>query len=395
MTATEESETPLPEDPDGGDTYIDDDGVERHKSNGRSVRGEAAAKKIKQQKAELEQKLADNVADDLISRVAKILNHFPDTRNNDLQLALRFWEVFEDPSIQNTQSISYLQLKTFTRATTIVRARAKIQNDFKMFRAADAVRRKRRDRGEIARDVGGEPGFIAPVVHVYCDESGKTAKAGQSLVVGSVWIPTERDIIGLSDTLFQARRASGISKEFHFTEMTKGHVEAAKAYVSVAISNASSLAFKAIYLPRPDAGGRPSDDVIYSLHFHLLNRGLRHEIETGRAALPRYLNLLKDKDDGADIVFLADLRSRLTTEIPATFAGAARVDTVDALPSHESAFLQLADLFTGSVGRCLNREPDAPLNHKDDFARWFLSLLQVDPLTLKSNGDIAKVLRLD
>lgn len=62
--------------------------------------------------------------------------------------------------------------------------------------------------------------------------------------------------------------------------------------------------------------------------------------------------------------------------------------------SHESQLMQLADLFSGSVGRVLNREGDG-MNHKDQFAAFFETVAGFDFKTeVKGKTDFVYVHRL-
>src|SRR5688572_17168848 len=60
----------------------------------------------------------------LKNRVAAILNLYPDTRNSDITLALKFWEVFQ-PDVYSTSSFHPRDMFRLERYINIVRARQK------------------------------------------------------------------------------------------------------------------------------------------------------------------------------------------------------------------------------------------------------------------------------
>lgn len=358
---------------------------------------EQEAAKIEAEKTELLQKLNAEVADDVKTRVAMILNHFPHARNDDLELSIKYWQLFDDESLSEADAVSFRTLRRLTRETTIVRARAKIQNDYKLFQADKEVRQRRMQLADQRREEEVDDQPDSPTVHVFCDESGKTSKEHQSYVVGSVWINQELQLVKISQALAAARRSAGISGELHFAEMSKRDVDGAVAYLRAALSMSAMMSMKAVVIRRSDAGGRPPDDVIFRLHEQLLIQGIEHELATNRFALPRYFSVMKDRDDGSDRLQLTDLRQRLQTGLPTRFGKGVRLHALEAEDSKLNTFLQLADLFTGAVTRILNRASDAQRNHKDEFADQALTLVGLDlsgvgPLPLFQ--DFAKLIRI-
>jgi hypothetical protein len=83
--------------------------------------------------------VAENVTDDARSQVAYILGHFPDARGSDTTLAIRLWKTFY-PDVLDGDLLATSDLYHLPAATSITRARAKIQND-----------RRGRDQGRQAR----------------------------------------------------------------------------------------------------------------------------------------------------------------------------------------------------------------------------------------------------
>ena len=106
-------------------------------------------------------------------------------------------------------------------------------------------------------------------------------------------------------------------------------------------------------------------------------QGLEHERATKRIDFPRTLSLTKDKDAGADKLRLTELRQKLKKDCQSYFQNQISIGEVDATDSNESVYLQLADLFTGSISRVLNKSTSSN-NHKDDFAKKALAMLGVN-----------------
>jgi len=71
--------------------------------------------------------------DTVQERVAWILNNFPETRNSDIALQLKYWERFER-DIYDGVSIEPQDLYVLTRLNSLQRARAKFRTPMGCFR---------------------------------------------------------------------------------------------------------------------------------------------------------------------------------------------------------------------------------------------------------------------
>ncbi|HTK72551.1 MAG TPA: hypothetical protein VL331_08655 [Croceibacterium sp.] len=127
--------------------------------------------------------VAASVADDLRGKVAYVLNHYPDTRDSDTVLLIRLWSTFH-PDYVAGRSVSFDDLAKLPSAQSVSRWRAKIQNEYRLYQASDAVAEYRRSLRKDKKDemVLAKPG--PPLISIYSDESGK---AERYLVVGSAW----------------------------------------------------------------------------------------------------------------------------------------------------------------------------------------------------------------
>ena len=125
---------------------VDDDeaeAVSSAASTRASAREQDKAQRIEREKQELLASLAGADFSTQRARVAMVLNLFPHTRNSDVSLALKYWEMFQ-PDVYNRHGILPTDLFKLERQTTITRARAKIQNEYGLFQADSDVQRRRR-----------------------------------------------------------------------------------------------------------------------------------------------------------------------------------------------------------------------------------------------------------
>jgi hypothetical protein len=259
--------------------------------------------------------------------------------------------------------------------TSITRARAKIQNEYKLFLADIEVRQRRRGREEDEKNkqLADKPPDI-PEISFYVDESSKT---GKYVLVGGLCSPGDVQSYKLLVNLTQWKHKREITYEFHFAKMSRQRLEEYKEFFTIALSHFDVFSFKAVAFEQ--AGTRKSiNEIIRELHYQLVHIGITHEVQTQRLTLPRNVNLYKDKEDGTDKIEMTRLEQDLIASFVNHFDKKATLSQLVAIDSAENLYIQLSDLFIGSVARILNREKDSSLNHKDDLAEYIVSLLRLE-----------------
>jgi uncharacterized protein (DUF2267 family) len=338
---------------------------------------ETKEQRIAREKEQLQTRLASADLDDTRTRVAYVLNQYPTCRNSDSELIIRYWKHFDGDYLYS-DGISFDAFRRVTPVSSIVRARATIQNTYKLFKPDEAVSGL---RGELEQKVRkrqrAASSAAMPFVHVYSDESGKTDR---HYIVGSVWVnDVDVQLLGLQRRLNAWRKQKDWSSEIHFVDI-KGHTKTDYIdFFQQAMQSSEYIGFKATILAREDVKKRPTEDAIYSLYYRLAVEGIRHEVESKRFELPRNLMLWKDEDEGSDKLHLLTLRDRMQVECPKQFDNQLNVMGVEAMPSATNVLMMLADVFTGAVNRVVNREPNANRGHKDDVAEAVLSMLGLSP----------------
>jgi hypothetical protein len=326
---------------------------------------------VEQERQQVLENVSGYVVNTIRDRVAWVLNHHPETRDSDIALMLKYWELFQ-PDLYDGQSIRPENLYHLQRETSIVRARAKIQNEYKLFLASPEVRKF---RGQLSEEEKEKVVADKPVEHVYSvymDESGKNEAF---LIIGSVWFLSNFQQIHRS--LYEIKQKHGFKHEFHFTKMDKLSLPIYMEAVDTILKESKAVSFKYITVER--AGFGKVHDAITDMYYHLLCRGIEHEDESGRAPLPRRLQVWFDAEEvSLDRLTIATLKDRLMQASNSLFDSNLKIDHCEALDSGNNTVLQIADLFTGSINRLLNK-PSKSQNHKDDLAEHFLSGLNIQP----------------
>lgn len=332
-----------------------------------------------ERKAILNRVVSGNIQN-IQDRVAFILNNDHDARNSDIDLAWSYWQAFEAHRF-NGQYITKEQLRVLTKLTSLTRARAKIQNEYKLFQADDDVKKFRGvlEEDHKAQAVEDKPMGLG-VYSVYIDETGKTQ---DYLSVGSLWVSEIGSSFILSHLdMNQWKKRRNIDFEFHFSQLSRIRIEDYKSFFITFLSLYPAVSFKLIVVN--NKGFADTNKAITDLTYHLIKKGIDHENTTGRASLPRMLQVWIDEEEkGSDELKLENIKERITGQkIEGLY-----LDKFQAISSEDNYFIQIIDLFTGAINRKLH-SPDG--NHfKDEFANFVLDTLNFDIETIdKENNRI-------
>ncbi len=327
------------------------DPIEENPQENRSEEEKLKEAKREEEIQELLNNLSSANVNTLRDKVAWILNHNPKARDSDVTLMLDYWETFES-NIYSGHSINPDDLYRLTRLTSIARERARIQNVYKLFQASSQVRHRRGTLSEEEKEKAVEDKPVGyPSLTVYMDESGKNA---DQLIVGSVWfLEVGKSIFDIHKRITDFKKEMNFTKEFHFARMSRDDLPIYQRMLEIFLHEAPAYSFKVISVPT--RGIQNKQEALKQLFYHLIVKGIEHENETGRAVLPRSLQVWKDsEEEGADRLLIADLDDRLKQASAALFNNQLDLNFVRYADSEHNLFLQVADLFTASANRVLN-----------------------------------------
>ena len=336
--------------------------------------------KIEREKKDLLASLAGADFSKQKTKVAYILNLYPEARDSDITLTLKYWETFQ-PDIFNPQGILPKDLFRLERMHYLVRARAKIQNEYSLFTAKSEVKRFRRKHEETMSDEVLKDAKPRKLVHVYADETGKTQ---DYVIVSSVWVLTGRAVFTVSQAITTWKENSRWAKrEVHFTKFGKQDIETLKEYLGVVLQNREYLSFKSIAVERAKTK-RSIESVVEKLHEHMLLRGAEHEINSSRICLPQKIEVTLDHEQSLDVITLEELKRRVNSEYKTQYGDDVEVSQIETISSRKSPLIQLSDLVAGAINRKLNYKGNR--NYKDEMAELVIQMLDVQLSENKIEG---------
>ncbi|TXK26549.1 DUF3800 domain-containing protein [Pontibacter qinzhouensis] len=334
-----------------------------------SAEDKATAKKekLERERVELLNRVNGGSIAKVRDRVAFILNYSNEARNSDIALAWLYWQTFEKEKFDGS-TVTEEELKNLTKQGTLSRHRAKIQNEYKLFEADVAVKQYRRvlRNNNIQEAVEDKPKGLK-TYSVYIDETGKNQKY---ISVGSLWILEITSLLAYKE-LDDWKHSKALKYEFHFSDLDRFRLPMFKEFFNKFLELHPAISFKLIVLN--NKGFVDKNSVITDLTYHLLKKGVDHENTSGRAPLPRVLQVWIDEDEkGSDTLKIENIKERLASQkMEGLF-----LEEFQAIDSSSHLYIQIIDLFTGAINRKLH-QTDAR-NHKDDFAEYVLDTLGFD-----------------
>lgn len=319
--------------------------------------------KIEAQRERLLQSIHAGDFSTTLTRVAGVLNMYPDTRNSDVSLALMYWDIYQ-PELFDHSGILPKNLFKLERMTNITRARAKIQNEFKLFVASATIQRGRKKLEQTMQEEVLENPAPSPSVWIYADETGKN---GQWLVIGSIWILNPRTVWELTHAIENWRKTSPFkNREIHFSSFGRRDLEPLREYLAVITQHREYLGIKYAAVQRSGLQ-RSIEEAVIKLHELALVEGLHHEVRSSRVELPRYLHVTIDEEDSLDSFAMRDAKERVNGVLQRDFGDNSRLDEFVSVSSKQSPLVQLADVVSGAINRKLNGDIEVR-NHKDEMA---------------------------
>ncbi|RSD21064.1 DUF3800 domain-containing protein [Mesobacillus subterraneus] len=320
----------------------------------------------------------------ILNKVGLILNKYPHTRNSDVSLMLKFWEVFEG---HKSDSIEKKDMYFFERLTSVARARAKIQNEYGLFPADEKVRKFRRSKEEKEKEFQIESKPEMPIIYIYADETGKN---DDFVVVGSLWILDEKrngQIVRSLETWVKGKKTAGVQVpgEFHFVDIKNNgnNIDIYKEFFSYFMSIASDvISFTAIAVNKKNIK-KHIDDLISDLFYQIVRIGIEHEKKNNRISFPKQLSYLKDEEKGESPYRIKGIQDTIVDKLKIHYGDNIKLNKFVPVDSKHVKLIQIADLFTGSLNRIINHQrknPEAQKNAKDDFAQIVLDSMGLEEI---------------
>jgi hypothetical protein len=279
-------------------------------------------------------------------RVAYLLQRFPETRESDIALCIRYWRRFQADVLEKWRPLELEVLFELDKLETIGRIRRHIQHTLHLFRGMEETTQYRDFfQKELHEYLASHRGAM-PEVRFYLDETGNEGDKAYTGVAGLCiinWQQYEKHHAALA----QWRREQNWPETIHFSETGSDRIDRAVGLLGELTKRRSGLLFLGYAL---GSRGRTHED-LFSLFIQLVIDSLNHLKRNGSLDEPRSLRVMKEADPGFDNLFLIKMHKQLSDLIAMEFPGQIIVQPIEAVTKGREVFLECADLIAGGMQR--------------------------------------------
>lgn len=286
-------------------------------------------------------------------RVAYILHHFPETRDSDTALCIRYWKKFQADVVSETQPLVLEVLFGLHRIETLGRIRRFIQNQLRLFRGMKETRKARNAMQVEFHEYLAARQQSLPEVRFYLDETGGdltyTGIAGICVIN---WKQFEIHCAALE----QWRSSQGWPETIHFSDIGENKVERGVALLRQLQKRRSGVLFLGYAV---NSRGRTDRDQL-TLFIQLVLDSLTYLRSQGCLTEPRSIRVFKEAQTGFDSIYLRQLSQQLGDAVALEFPGLLHVLPVEPVPKGRTVLLECADLIAGGMQRRALRKGTNP-----------------------------------
>lgn len=301
----------------------------------------------KAERAALLHALANSWLATIEQRVCVILRDFPETRDSDTALLIRYWKKFQPEILLEWRPLELEALFELEKSESISRARRHIQNDLQLFQATP---RTLKLRGELQMEfhqylTAQREGD--PEIRFFLDETGGDPQ-DKFTGVGGICVLDWRQFEMQHAALVKWRDKQGWPETLHFNKLTN---DAAMgpflALLTELKKRRAGILFAGYALP----ARRNKQDMFFSLTQQLVVDSVRQAAALGCLNVSRAVTVVKESEEGFDALYLRELEGSLHDLLTREFPGQAYLKAVTPVPKGREVLLECADIIASGMRR--------------------------------------------
>lgn len=278
--------------------------------------------------------------------VAWLLQRFPETRDSDIALALRYWRKYEPDVIELWNPLELEILFELTRLESIGRARRFLQQMGLWRGLEDYAAKRNAIQAEIHEYLAAHKDS-APEIRLYLDETGNEQDRAY-VGIGGICVVNWKQFDIHHSAIKQWRTKEAWPEPVHFLATTAERLDRAVRLLGQLERRRGGLLFLGYAVA---SRGRTHQDM-FSLFIQLAIDTLRALDAQACLKEPRVLRVIKEADSGFDGVYLNKLQKELAESIAIEFPGRIALAGVEAVEKGgREVMLECADLIAGGMQR--------------------------------------------
>jgi hypothetical protein len=296
------------------------------------------------------QKVLANVANSELGtielRVAHILDRFPETRNSDVSLCIRYWKYHQARELSEWGDPKLGVLYDLDKLSTIIRSRQTLQNKLNLYWPSEDIMRARRGLQCGFNELFVARKSTAPEIRFYLDETGNEGDKRFTGVAGLCimnWQQYEIQHAALS----QWRRALKWPGTFHFSDTGRDGLARAVDLLGQLQARRDGLLFVGYSVPTQGH----TNKAMLSLFVNLIIDSLKNMRQNGCLNKKMDLRIVKEAEMGFDKIYIKQMAVELSDMLTHEFEDDVVLVAIDPLPKGVDVFLECADLIAGGMQR--------------------------------------------
>jgi hypothetical protein len=317
------------------------------------------------ERAALLQALADSRIATIEQRVCTILRDFPETRDSDTALLIRYWRRVQPDILLEWKPLELEALFELEKIESISRARRHIQNDLGLFQATP---RTLALRGELQMEFHQ---YLSahregdPEIRFFLDETGNDPQ-DRYTGIGGICVLDWRQFEMQHAALVKWREKQGWPETLHFNKLTTD-MAPFLALLAELRKRRAGLLFVGYALPVR----RNKQEMFLHITAQLLVESLKRADELGCLNVCRAVTVVKEREDGFDNLYLQELETSLHSLLAREFPGRVYLKGVTPLPKGREVLLECADIIASGMRR---REVFGGAHSKDRVAEAVMNV---------------------
>jgi hypothetical protein len=310
--------------------------------------------------------VANSLLGNMEQRVVYLLNQYPETRENDTALSLRYWRRFQADVLESCVPLELEILYELDKMETIGRIRRHVQNDLRLFRGMEQTGQNRDlFQKQFHEYLAAHKGTM-PEIRFYLDETGNEGEKAYA-GIGGLSVINWQQYEKYHAALAKWRRKQNWPETIHFSETGSAKADRALRLLGELERRRAGLLFLGYALP---SRGRTHQDLL-SLLIQLVMDSLKRLKEGGCLEGPRSIRVLKEADSGFDAIYLEKMSTQLSELVALEYPDHIIAEPVEAIMKGREVFLECADLVAGGMQR---RALYKGRNPKDTLAEAVLNV---------------------
>lgn len=300
------------------------------------------------------------------ARVGRILQDYPETRDSDTALAIRYWSEFQANVVAGCQPLALEVLHDLQPIMTLVRCRQRIQNDFGLFVGTRLTRSRRDERQLEFYRYLAEKRLQDPELCFYLDETGSDS-TGRFVGVGGICVLDTRSYEMRHAALRQWRESQGWPETLHFADL---NTQTEPRYLGL-LQQLKKYRSGLLFVGYATVARGSKDTILSTLFVQLIGDALRVADAQGCLGVVRAVRVIKEAAAGFDTIHLASLEQNLSQHLLQLFPSRVYLRQIETVPKGRCVMLEAADCIAAAMKR---RWESGRRIHKDRVAESVMNV---------------------